>query len=160
MAADSKREKVLVYLEKKLHDLAAMSGVQRRLPWEDELDAIPASSFPFAAIVGGMPQVEDGAGFTLFSLPVAIVVYVSNATQGEDDTDTRISDLADEVWRLIWEDTTCGGVALPDRADGTRGVTDANFHPAVLVSDRYAGFRLEFRVLYEQGDVGGVPTRI
>lgn len=115
MAEQSLREQIIEYVVGEVEELDCFNRVKRELPAYAELGTYPHDVFPVAAIVAGLPQVVEAhvsrrACVDVFRSNLEIVVFVWDHLN--EDCDTRISFLADELWAKLYSDQTKGGLAI------------------------------------------------
>jgi hypothetical protein len=104
MATNSKREQILVAVEGKLRTIPSIVLVKRTRPEFAELENASSTQLPMIAIVAGLPepvQKKTGRGsgghpsdYYRSILTVEVFCYDNGGT----DPDSRISDLADDIW--------------------------------------------------------------
>jgi len=118
MAKDSKREKILVYLVTALSRIKEIrSDILRLQPTLADIELFADTQFPVVAVVGGFPvpvEVKRSARKTenvdAFKSQLDVEIFVYDRT--DVGCDTRLSDLADEIWKNVWSDPTMDGNAL------------------------------------------------
>jgi len=115
MAEQSLRERIIEYVIGEIEELDCFNTVQRTLPAYTELGNFPQDSFPVAAVVAGLPQQVDThvsrrACVDVFRSALGITVFVWDHLN--EECDTRISFLADELWAKLYSDQTKGGLAI------------------------------------------------
>lgn len=129
MAANSKRERILVALEQRILTVPSFKAVKRTRPEFSELKDVPTTQMPFIALVGGLPQPRQKksgrrAGATtsdFFYSNLSIDLYCYAI--GGKYPDTTISDLADDLWNIVMTSDTLSGLITeitmkPEMASG------------------------------------------
>jgi len=119
VAENSKRERILVKVVALVDGIAAINYTTREQPADPkELTNYPVTRFPMAAITGGLPvpverdsQRPGGQLMKAVSnMGIDIVVYGQYGVTGAgaQNPDTIISNLADELWRVLQAEPTLG----------------------------------------------------
>ena len=115
MAENSIREAILASLEDAMRKVALAKTITRTWPSFAAMENFSETEFPVIAVVGGLPDPAEykrsarrKAGVEWFRsvLKVSIFLYDRSTTA---KCDTRLSDLADEVWKKFWLEPTFGG---------------------------------------------------
>jgi hypothetical protein len=153
MADDSGREQIIDYLKEQVQELEDLNHVTRLLPSYADLQQFAETQFPVAAIAAGLPQPvahrqgrEPGGTVDIFQSTLAITVFVFD--QINEDSDQRISYLADELWAKLWEAQTKEGAA----DFGTESIT---FGEVPTYLRPYIGFTITVSCKYKH-TTGGI----
>lgn len=152
MAANSKREQLLVKVVEKLGTIDSITTVSRK-GFSDfhELQNYANMQLPVAVVLGGLPQPnEKFSGRTVkldrsqSKLEVDIIVYALD----NETPDTTVSTLADDIWATIYADMSLGLTSVV--------VIDLRIIPEaeVLVFDPYLAFRMTLSITYLHGKEG------
>lgn len=117
MATDSKREQIIQYWVDKFQAGATIQtrrfkAVRRLLPSFDEFADFSSQNLPMLAIVAKLPKPvkhnrgrePGGRDVFISSLDVDFVAYALD----NENPDSLISDLADDLWATLYGDTTSG----------------------------------------------------
>lgn len=145
MAANSKREQVLVKLVSLVDGLSSISKVARIQPTGmQELQSYSSQQLPLAVVLGGLPMPNEKYSaqtrrldLAVSDLAIDIFVYAMDNT----NPDTTISSLADDLWALLYADITQGfkwvinTKVLPEPSTGI-------WHP-------YCGFNIRAIITYK-----------
>lgn len=151
MASDSTREKIAAALKTAVAKITSVKTVTRTWPSLASLAQFGDPQFPVIAVVAGLPvpfefkrsgRRPSTVDVVRSALRVSLYLYDRVA---EDDGDSRLSDLADDVWAAVWADSTVGG--LVDEFS-------ASFPDEVATIDPYIVARLEVRVQYRHDTRG------
>lgn len=116
MAIDSIREQILVHLKALVEGLSSIKTVTRTKQSYAGLEEFAITQLPLVAVVGRLPQpvehinrrVPGGVDLIVSALPVEFYVYSTD----NENPDTLISNLADDLWALLYADQTLGGLAI------------------------------------------------
>lgn len=115
MAANSKREQIIVATQNILNAVPEIATVNRTLLTYSELQEFAGPQFPLCAIVGHLPvpveKSDTRNGFVdqiKSSLKIDVVTYF----QDYADEDTQISDLGDTIFAALYQDQDRGGLVL------------------------------------------------
>ena len=112
MAANSKRELILAKLKTTLDAVSSLNHVERKpLKGISDLEAYPSTQIPVAVILGGMPSPNENFSERTrkldkvrSTLTATIIVYAMD----NENPDSKISTLADDLWSAIYADITLG----------------------------------------------------
>jgi hypothetical protein len=151
MATNSKRETMLNTVKDNLGQLPCIHTVQRVRPQFADLEGIPSTQMPMIAVVGRLPKpvekrsarVQGDVDKFVSMLGVELYCYaLANV-----DPDSVISDLADEIWRKLWESPTLE----------FEWVLELSVTPEVQVGiwDPYVVFKIDCQYKYVH-DTGGI----
>lgn len=152
MAANSKRENILVAFKALLEGLPSVKKVDRRQPTSPEdLRRVAGTQMPMVAMIGGVPQPKEhisgrgpgGVDVVISNLSVALFVYfMDNAT-----ADSTLSDIMDDVWAKVYSDQTLG----------FKYVTQITISPntEVAVWEPYVAFSMNIKITYHH-TTGGI----
>ena len=149
MATTSGREEIILFLVEEVESMGFFH-VTRTNPTCADLGDFADTEFPVAAITAGLPQVvghkqqRTAGGADVFLSKLEVVIFIWE--QVNVDIDSKISDLADELWGKLWEDPTKGGLVIETE----------NFFGEVPTWLRpYVTFNLTCRMTY-QHNRGGI----
>lgn len=152
MAANSKREQILVAFKSLLEGLPSVKKVDRRQPTSPEdLRRIAGTQMPFIAMIGGVPQPVEhvsgrgpgGVDVVVSNLDVALFIYYMDNTTA----DSTLSNIMDDVWAKVYSDQTLG----------FRFVTGTTISPntEVAVWEPYVAFSMNTKITYHH-TTGGI----
>ena len=149
MATNSKREQIIEYVVGELEGIDGFT-VTRQLPRYADLQQVAATQFPLIAVASGFPvpvehkqsRAPGGADVFLSALRMDLFVF----EQINEDCDTKLSELADDVWAKVWGDQTKG--ALVHSMSAEFGEVPTYLRP-------YISFRLTLTVVYKH-TTGGI----
>jgi hypothetical protein len=153
MADNSKRERIIVYVVDLLETLASINTVVRVKQTYQELENFSGPQMPVAAVVGRLPVPSTSGMQTHISRRTSVDIIISDLAidvfvYGQDNVapDTLVSNLADDLWALLYQDQKMGGLVVE-----TRLILDEEnefWHP-------YVAFKLTVQVKYKH-DTGGI----
>lgn len=150
MAANSKREQILGAVKTTLEAIDSIEHVERKpLKSMSELEEYPQTQLPLAVVLGSLPNpVEKVSDRDIILDRVRSVVTATIFVYAieNDNPDTKISTLADDIWAAIYNDMTLG----LDWVIGLRIVPDietAFWYP-------YIAFNMQVEVTYLHGKGG------
>lgn len=153
MAPNSRRERIIVYVVDQLETLASINTVVRRMPSLSELEDFALPQLPVAAVIGRMPTPATAGIATHISRRTSVDIIVSELVidvlvyaQDLGTPDTTVSDLADDLWALLYADQRMGGLVVETRLE---------LEEETLYWHPYVAFRLSVRVKYKH-DTGGI----
>jgi hypothetical protein len=155
MGTNSKRESIILAVVSAVSSLERIVTVQRRRPTLESLQGVSSTQVPIAAITAGLPvpnrHVSTSGGTSkpgvrshrradvfISTLSIELVVY--DLLYDDDQYDTRLSDLADDLWSILHADQSWGGLAI-----GTDIEPEAN----VAIYDPYLAFKMICRITYK-----------
>lgn len=120
MAANSKREQIIVKVEAELNAVASISHVVRKRPTYESLQSFPITQLPVVAIVSGIPKpVPHNVGRRppkdVFQSELRLSLYCY--FQANANPDTTLSTLLDDLWAALYADTTKGGLVIDTTLD-------------------------------------------
>ena len=144
MATNSKREQIIEWIVGEVESLQLFNKVTRSNPAYNELGNFADTEFPVASIIAGLPQRvkhEQGrapGGADVFISQLDVVIFVWENVN--ESIDTRISELADELWVKMWEDPTKNNLVI---------ATDNFFGEVPTWLRPYVTFNLTCRTLYK-----------
>lgn len=112
MAANSRREQILVKVESMMDELASISTVKRIQPTGlSELQTYASTQLPMAVVLGALPVPNEKYSnqtrrldIVISDLTTDIFVYAMDNTT----PDSTISSLADDIWAKLYADITQG----------------------------------------------------
>jgi hypothetical protein len=121
MAANSKREQIIEADLVLIDAVSAINHAVRTIPQYSDLQDFAVTQFPVAAVVGGLPKpVLKKSGRTTHSvdqiqsrLTVGVYVYLMS----NENADTEISSLLDDLWVALFSDPSRGGLVLDTDLD-------------------------------------------
>lgn len=150
MAENSIREQLLEAVKDQLETLTAIKTIKRIQPTFNDLSAMAGPQLPLIAIVGQMPvpvqkisrRVSGGVDRFRSKLAVDIFCYALD----NDTPDTLISDLADDIWAVLYADQTWSGLAI-----GTEVIPETQ----IGRWDPYIAFKMLCEIEYIHG-IGGI----
>ena len=110
MAANSKREQILTAIKTTLEGISSIVKVERK-PLRDmaELEEYPHTQLPLAVVLGGLPVPVDKVSdrdIALDRVRSAVTATIFVYAIENDNPDTKISTLADDVWAAMYNDMT------------------------------------------------------
>lgn len=116
MAANSIRERIILANIEILKNVESVKTVKRTLMEYSELQGFATTQFPVVAVVGKIPIPKEKhsnrrTGYVdsiISSLTVEYFVYI----QANNDMDSKISSLMDDLWKALYEDQTRGDLVL------------------------------------------------
>jgi hypothetical protein len=144
------RERLIEHVLSELRSLPSVKTVTRRLPGRRALEEFALTQFPVVAVVAGLPtpvgkRSDRRVGeVDAFISDLAIDLYVYDLES--EGTDARVSVLANELWRRLYVDPTCGGLALG---------TTIGFSGELEYWDPFIAFILSIKTSYLH-DKGGI----
>lgn len=160
MAEDSLREQIIVANLDKLKELITIKTFQRVRPAFNDLGNFSGEQFPVIATHAGLPKPVEKVSsrepgrVDLFrsELLISLFCYAMENV----DPDTKISDLADDIWAKLYEDVTL-------EAFGTNPHTNQGLTLGLAISpevqtgiwDPYIVFRMDCTYTYVHG-TGGI----
>jgi len=148
MATGSQREQILEYVVGQIEEIDRFKLIARDLP--DDIASIPSTQFPACYVVGGLPVAAEHddsmrpGGADVFLSQLDVVVFVWD--RASQSWDTRISDLADDLWAKLWENPTKGIGAVK---------TSVFFGEIPTWNPPTVSFNLTVRVRYKH-TIGGI----
>lgn len=150
MAVNSKRERIITKIAQDLNTVSALKMVQRRKAAYEDLAQFANTQMPLAAIVGKLPspvqklsaRSQGQVDKFISSLDMDIYVYML----ANEDSDTLISSMVDDLWVKLYDDETKGGLTL-----STEVLPDLE----IGEWDPYVAFKIVCRVTY-QHTTGGI----
>lgn len=119
MANDSKRECIIRTVMDELESLSIIKTVVRGKKTHQDLQQFALPQFPVAAVVGGLPRpvekkssrVRGGVDLIKSTLAISVFVY-DQVNVIDDDTEEKISSIADDVWRVLYADPLKNNLCL------------------------------------------------
>lgn len=116
MAENSVREQLIEAVKTQIETLTAIKTIKRIQPTFNDISTMSGPQMPLIALVGQMPvptqkvsgRAAGRADKFRSKLPVDVFCYAMD----NDSPDTLTSDLADDIWRVLHEDQTWGGLAV------------------------------------------------
>jgi len=155
MAENSKRERILVAISTRLHELQWPQAIKRSRPAFDQLKTIPNTQFPFIGLTGQLPDPSQYskrdtrsafAQYTKFISTLRAELVIYEMVYSNDQYDSLISNRADDVWAKIYSDPSFGSLCI-----------SCLVQPEIQVGywDPYLAFKFSLIVTYEHG-TGGI----
>ena len=150
MAEGSKREQIILQIITELEEMASIKMVQRVRPSIDDLSIFSSASLPLVAIESGLPlpiqkkSSRAGGEIDLFvsELEVKLFCYaLANV-----DSDSLISNLADDLWSKLYSDVNHNGLCLGTSIEPQ--IQTAIWHP-------YIAFNFKVILTYTHS-IGGI----
>lgn len=115
MSYESKRERIILSDIELLENIPEITTVKRTIQTFEELKNFAITQFPVVAVVGGLPKPinktnkRNGEVDQIISvLEVNLFVYF----QENDDMDSEISNLLEEIWVKLYENQSRNGLCL------------------------------------------------
>jgi len=150
MGTNSKREQILVYHAAQLGQLSSITTVKRTLQSYADLARFAVTQFPVAAVVGGLPvpnekmsgRVRSTVDVIISDLNVDTYIYI----QDNENPDTKLSEVADDVWVKLYSFPTYNGLAFG---------TILNFEATPEYWEPYLAFKITSTVTYKHS-TGGI----
>jgi hypothetical protein len=156
MAGNSKREQILLKIVSNLEELVpeVVKKVSRRLPADlSDLDRRAATQLPLIVVMGKLPRLVETHGggrsnrsadcqTAVSALPVEVYCYFMD----NEDPDSTLSSLADDLYRVLNSDPSKGGLAIK-----TRVLPDSN----IGAWDPYVAFKFLVEITYVHS-LGGI----
>jgi len=116
MAANSKREQIIVSVKEDLETIPSIATVKRSLPTLKDLENFAVTQFPVIAMVAGLPVPRPHvvgrrtAGKDVFISDLNISLYCY--FQDNVEPDTQLSNILDDLWATLYADPTRGELAI------------------------------------------------
>lgn len=113
MATNSRREQILLAFKIILESMASIKKVERRQPTSPaDLKRVAGTQMPFLSMIGGVPQPKEhrsgrksgSADIVISELSVNLYIYFMD----NDNADSTLSDILDDVWTGVWKNQTLG----------------------------------------------------
>jgi len=156
MAENSKRELIILELISNLEDISSINAVERIRPSFADLGNFADTQLPLVAVVGKLPKpVPKRSGRTtgkmdkfISDLEIDLFCYAMDNV----NPDSKVSDLADDLWTKIYSDPTL----ITD--DYPKGLTlEVVVMPEIQVGiwDPYVVFKMVCTYKYIHG-TGGI----
>jgi hypothetical protein len=145
MAANSRRERIILAQKVILEGLSSINHVQRKQPSSlSELEQYPITQMPLLALVTGLPSPQNKTrgrkpgGPDFFHSELVSKVYCYG--QDKITPDTTISSLLDDIWSALHSNQTLG----------LKFVTSCIISPGVETGiwDPYYSFVVECKYMY------------
>lgn len=119
MAENSKRERLIKEVINRMKTVPVIDVVRRAKQTRASLQEFALPQFPIAAVVGGLPKPVEkkssrrvaGVDLITSTLPIEIYVY-DMYNQIDDDLDSKVSSMADDIWKVLYAEPTYGGLAI------------------------------------------------
>jgi hypothetical protein len=151
MAANSRREQILLKLIDELTALRTIKFVERKdFQGLKDLQGYAETQLPIAVIMGRLPspeyKISGRDGHTVDKVHSTLGVDVLVYAHDNVNPDSTISDLADDVWAAI----------LDDETHGFKWVTGTQIIPEVNIGvwDPYCAFSMLVNITYIHGKGG------
>lgn len=153
MAANSKRERLLLAVVAALETVAGIKSVVRRRPTLEQLEGIAQTELPKIAVTAGLPvpnphlselQKTRLRDKFLSDLSVDVVLY--DLLYDDAQYDTKVSFLVDDLWVALnadqgWNKLAVSTVVAPDMD--------------VAIWSPYLAFKMKLTIQYIHG-IGGI----
>ena len=153
MADTSIREWLILSVVDKLKDVANIKEVSRRRPTLEQLQSMAQTQLPLIAVTAGLPvpnphwnERNPTRKTDKFKSDLVVDAVLYDMLYEDDQYDSRISELANDLWIALHSDQTWGGYAAQ-----TTVAPDAD----VAVWDPYLAFRMRLTITYIHG-IGGI----
>lgn len=145
MAANSRREQILLKLIDELSGLRSIKFVERKQPQGlSDLQQYAETQLPMAVVMGRLPlpayKVSTRTGHTIDHVTSVLGVDVLVYAHDNVTPDATVSDLADDVWSTVLSDETHGFKWVL----GTQIVPETN----VGVWEPYCAFSMLVNITY------------
>lgn len=145
------RENALVYLTAMIESISSLSTVRRVKQLHSDLGNVAVTQFPIASVVGRLPQpnlkltgrAPSGMDKSISLLRADIIVYA----QVNENLDTLISTLANDIWVKIFSDQNLGG--------NVRSIVEFEFTEEVQYWVPFVAFKTVVSYQYIHG-IGGI----
>jgi hypothetical protein len=119
VAENSKRERLIKEVINRMKTVPVIDVVRRAKQTRASLQEFALPQFPIAAVVGGLPKPVEkkssrrvaGVDLITSTLPIEIYVY-DMYNQIDDDLDSKVSSMADDIWKVLYAEPTYGGLAI------------------------------------------------
>lgn len=153
MAANSKRERIVLAVVAALETMAGLTTVVRQRPTLEQLEGTAPTELPKAAVTAGLPVPDPHMSERqntrlrdkfVSNMEVDVVVY--DLLYADTAYDTRVSSLVDDLWAKLQSDQGWGGLAV-----STAIKPDAN----VGIWDPYLAVKMTLTIQYIHG-TGGI----
>jgi len=149
MADNSLREQIILSDIVLLEQIAGVKTVKRTMQSYSDLERFAVTQFPVVAVVGELPVPSNKINARngqvdqcISSLSVNLYVYL----QANENADTEISSLLDDIWVKMYEDPTRSSLVMLTTIDIDKG--SEYFNP-------FAAFKLTINHMY-QHSTGGI----
>lgn len=153
MAANSKREQIILAVVAELETLSSVSSdsIKRRIPTYEELSNFALPQLPVIAVVGGLPKpvhhkVTRVKGITKDVFISELTISLFTYFQDYVDPDSTLSSLLDDIWVKLYADQTKGGLVISTTL--TPNVSQDYWDP-------FYAFKVDVKMQYTH-DIGGV----
>jgi hypothetical protein len=108
MATNSIRETIILQVIEELKTISSISEVRRVRPSLTNLSTFSSAQFPLIAIESSLPlpvqkisnRIPGGVDLFISELTIRVFCYAMD----NEDPDSTISDLADDIWKKVYED--------------------------------------------------------
>lgn len=116
MAANSIRERIIVYVKGKVGEVSSIKTVSRVQQTYSQLQQFAVTQLPLVAVVGRLPvPVEKVSSRTrvkidliISELSIDLLIYF----QDKVNPDTTLSNLLDDLWAKLYADEEMGGLVI------------------------------------------------
>jgi len=153
MAANNKRESIILAVVAKINELDSIVAVKRKMPEGiDELKTIASIQFPFVSVMAKLPSPEEHRNTRHRANPhrdkfiSQLEIMINCYFMDNQNPDITMGNLADDLFAKLYEDQTLGRLAV-----GLEVVPQQD----IGVWDPYGAFSLICRVTYIHG-TGGI----
>jgi len=133
MSTGSKREQIILQVKSELEELSSIKTVQRVRPTLSDLSTFSSAQLPLIAMESNLPvpvqkkssRIQGSVDLFVSKLEIKIYCYALD----NKEPDTLISNLADDIWKKIYEDTRHNDLCL--ETDVEPQVQVAIWHPFI-----------------------------
>lgn len=150
MASNSKREQILEAVVTAIEAVPAIVTVNRLQPTYNDLSSMSGLQLPYVAVVGQMPRpiqkVAKRSSAQADKFRSVLAIDIMCYAMANEDPDTLVSDLADDLWTILYADQSWSGLAI-----GTEVL------PETIVGrwQPYFAFKMTCEIEYIHG-IGGI----
>lgn len=142
MSSNSGREQIIIYHLNILKKIGGIKVVDRTQKSLADLKNYSSVQFPIAAVVAGLPKPKEkfsqrsvaSVDKIRSTLRIGTIIYL----MARENTDKLVSEVADDLWRKLYEDPTRGDLVIK---------TTLNFPDEPQAWDPYLAFKID--VLHE-----------
>ena len=115
MSSNSKREKIILAVKAEIEEITTVKTVLRTIPTIQDLQNFAITQLPVVAMVAGLPVPSQhktsrslNKDVFLSDLTIELFTYF----QDNQNTDTALSSLLDDLWVKLYQDQTKGGLTI------------------------------------------------
>lgn len=153
MADNSKRERIILAVVADLGTLSGVKTVSRRRPTLEQLQGTAQTELPKIAVTAGLPvpdphmkELQKTRLRDKFVSNIELEIVYYDLLYNDDEYDSRISSIADDLWTLLHANQSWGGLAT---------ATDVRPDSDVAIWDPYLAFKITLTIQYIHG-IGGI----